>query len=297
MVSTDSIFFSLNPLASGSYSFSILIPSWNNLPFLKLCVESIRANSGSDHEIILHLNEGSDGSLDWAQSNVIKFSFSEKNTGVCKAVNEAAKLATRDILVFMNDDMFCLPGWDLILSKGITEAGTGSFMVSSTMIEPVDTGNSCVMVKDFGTDPLNFRKEKIMKEFQFLNKKDWNGSSWPPVAIHRKLWNEVGGFSEEFSPGMSSDNDLAMKLWKAGVRYFRGMGESKVYHFQAKSTGRIVKNNGRKQFLQKWGLSQSVFYRYYLKMGSEFKGGLKEPGFSPGLLFGLIRSKIKKLLW
>jgi hypothetical protein len=34
--------------------FSILIPSWNNLAFLKLCVASIRKNSTYAHEI-LHL--------------------------------------------------------------------------------------------------------------------------------------------------------------------------------------------------------------------------------------------------
>ena len=30
----------------GESVFSILIPTWNNLPFLKMCVESIRKNCG-----------------------------------------------------------------------------------------------------------------------------------------------------------------------------------------------------------------------------------------------------------
>ena len=34
--------------------FSILIPSWNNLACLKLCVESIRKNSFFHHQIIVH---------------------------------------------------------------------------------------------------------------------------------------------------------------------------------------------------------------------------------------------------
>ena len=41
--------------------FSILIPSWNNLAFLKLCVASIRKNSTYAHEILIHVNDGSDG--------------------------------------------------------------------------------------------------------------------------------------------------------------------------------------------------------------------------------------------
>ena len=40
--------------------FSILIPTWNNLPFLKICVDSIRKNSTYRHQIIVHVNDGSD---------------------------------------------------------------------------------------------------------------------------------------------------------------------------------------------------------------------------------------------
>jgi glycosyltransferase involved in cell wall biosynthesis len=36
--------------------FSILIPSWNNLAYLKICVESIRKNSMFAHQIIVHVN-------------------------------------------------------------------------------------------------------------------------------------------------------------------------------------------------------------------------------------------------
>jgi len=42
--------------------FSIVIPSWNNLDFLKTCINSLRKNSGYSHQIIIHLNEGIDGS-------------------------------------------------------------------------------------------------------------------------------------------------------------------------------------------------------------------------------------------
>lgn len=44
--------------------FSIFIPTWNNLPFLKLCVESIEKNSAYPHEILIHVNDGSDGTLE-----------------------------------------------------------------------------------------------------------------------------------------------------------------------------------------------------------------------------------------
>ena len=76
--------------------FSIVIPSWNNLAHLKLCVESLREHSTEKHEIIVHLNDGSDGSLDWARSQGIKYTRSDKNVGVCLAVNHAVAQAQHD---------------------------------------------------------------------------------------------------------------------------------------------------------------------------------------------------------
>jgi hypothetical protein len=66
---------------------------------------------------------------------------------------------------------------------------------------------------------------------------------------------------------MSSDNDFSMKLWHVGCRTFIGVGDSLVYHFQCKSTGKVVKNDGRSQFLHKWGITQSTFDRFYLRRG------------------------------
>jgi hypothetical protein len=68
-----------------------------------------------------------------------------------------------------------------------------------------------------------------------------------------------------------------MKMWKAGVRVFKGVGKSRVYHFMSKSTGKVVKNDGRKQFINKWKITPSYFYKYYLKMGESYKQPLSEP--------------------
>jgi hypothetical protein len=106
---------------------------------------------------------------------------------------------------------------------------------------------------------------------------DWYGASWPPNVVSKKYWDLVGGYSEEFSPGMYSDPDFSMKMWKAGVRVFKGLGKSRVYHFMSKSTGKVVKNDGRKQLINKWKITPSYFYKYYLKMGESYKQPLSEP--------------------
>jgi len=88
-----------------------------------------------------------------------------------------------------------------------------------------------------------------------LIKKNWRGASWPPNVVHKNMWDLVGGFSIEFSPGMYSDPDFSMKLWQAGIRIMYGVGKSMVYHFGEKSTGRVKKNKGSNTFLLKWGIN------------------------------------------
>ena len=49
--------------------FSIIIPTYNNLDYLKLCLTSIKKNSSFDHEIIIHINEGTDGTKTFLESS------------------------------------------------------------------------------------------------------------------------------------------------------------------------------------------------------------------------------------
>jgi GT2 family glycosyltransferase len=113
--------------------------------------------------------------------------------------------------------------------------------------------------------------------------------------VSRRWWHKVGGYSSEFSPGMSSDNDFSMKLWQAGCRVFMGVGDSLVYHFQCKSTGKVKKNDGGKMFLHKWGMRQSVFDRYYLRRGKVATSIiLPEPEDTRELRWQKFRSELKR---
>jgi hypothetical protein len=89
--------------------------------------------------------------------------------------------------------------------------------------------------------------------------------------VHKNLWNKVGGYSETYSPGFYSDPDFAMKLWQNGVRDFKGFGKSLVYHFKCKSTGRVVKNDGRRTFMKTWGFTSSYLYKNVLRVGVPYQ--------------------------
>lgn len=266
-----------------AFTFSVLIPTWNNLEYLKNCVRSIQKNSTLPIQLIIIVNEGSDGTKDWVQSQeYLDYIASPVNLGICYGLNSARSLVKSDYIVYVNDDMYLLPNWDVALYSEIQSVDTKSFMLSSTMIEPVDSGNRCVVVRNFGTDIVQFDEQGLLGTYTGLYTKNWSGSTWPPNLVHVDLWDMVGGLSIEFSPGMYSDPDFSRKLYEAGVRHFKGVGNSLVYHFGSRSVRRIKKNSGRDTFLRKWGISSRTFTGKYLRSGDPYCGKSETPHLSTG---------------
>jgi len=279
---------------NNAVAFSILIPTWNNLTFLRLCVESIRKNSYfKGHEILIHVNDGSDGTLEWVKSQGLKYRHTEQNVGVCYALNGLRPQVSTDYIVFMNDDMYVCPDWDRYLYEEIQKIGHKMFFLSSTLIQPRPFYcKSVIAPADYGQTVDTFDEERLLKEYQTLKHGDWQGATWPPNIVHRDLWDLVGGYSVEYTPGMYSDPDFSAKLWCAGVRLFKGIDKSRVYHFEARSTHRIVKNDGSTQFLRKWGLTSGSFVRDVLHRGEPWE---ENPDLSSQLNKDLVRSKWKRL--
>jgi glycosyltransferase involved in cell wall biosynthesis len=266
-------------------AFSILIPSWNNLPYLKKCIESIRKHSIYRHEIIIHINEGKDGSAEWIKQQAgLKLSFSETNIGVCYALNKCRSLATTNYILYMNDDMYVCPGWDAYLADEIKAIGHNYFFLSATAIEP-KAQSKCSIEKNYGTTIETFNEDLLLQEYSQLPMNDWSGATWPPNVVHKDVWDLVGGYSIEFSPGMYSDPDFSMKLWKAGIRLFKGVSKSRVYHFGSVSIKRVVNNKGYNQFIAKWGFTSSVLTNHLLKRGEPFTGPLPDAAIPLKLRF------------
>ena len=272
--------------------FSIIIPTFNNIEYLKLCLQSIKKNSKYKHEIIIHINEGSDGTLGFVKDNNYKFSYSEKNSGVCIAFNEAVKLSINKFIVLGHDDMYFCPGWDTCFLNELNSVKQDDdFFLSGTMVQPFDS----YINLDCGKILSNFNETKLLEELPKIKFNNFQGTHWQPSLIPTKTWNKVGGFSLEFSPGLGSDPDFNMKLWNLGVRLFKGLGDCRVYHFSSLSLRKKAWNNGAKTFLLKWGISIKFFKKYYLKSDTPFKGPLTEPIKNLSYYFDLVKCKLTYL--
>ena len=271
--------------------FSIIIPTFNNLQYLKLCLKSLKKNSNYEHDIIIFINEGNDGTLTYVKDNNLNFLHSNINKGVCFAFNESAKIAKNKYLVLAHDDMYFCPRWDSVFFDELKKIKVDDFFVSGTMVQNFKS----YIYLDCGNSHSNFNEDKLLKELPKIKFNNFQGSHWQPSLVPLTTWNKVGGFSMEFSPGLGSDPDFNMKLWKIGVRLFKGLGSCRVYHFSSISLRKRAWNNGAKTFLLKWGISIKFFKKYYLRSDSVFYDILNEPKKNFGYYLSLIKCKITYL--
>ena len=126
---------------------SILIPTYNNLDYLKLCIKSLVNNSKYDHELIFHINDGSDGTLKFIKDLDYKYTYSEENIGLCSAINKAANLSSQKYILYSHDDMYFCPNWDVVLINEVNDIGHDDFYLSGTMINLILVIYLIILVK------------------------------------------------------------------------------------------------------------------------------------------------------
>lgn len=295
--------------------FSILIPSYNNIEYLKICVDSIKKNSKFNHQIIVHINEGSDGTIEYVKNSNLHYTHTKNNIGMSNALNCASKIAKFDHLIISHDDFYYCPGWDVEFANELKNYTNTNYYLSGTMIGPLSLPNEPYRDPsreiDAGDTYLNFDENKLLENFDKLSLYNFQGTTKHPALVHKDIWNKVGGWSEEFFPTGGDDTDFNMKLWKLKVRIFKGLGRCIVYHFGSITTRKKNKkfftylgSKGNKIFLRKWGISIKFFENFYLKAGLyknkkpiylEYDGPLDSPKKNFKYLYGLIKCKFQLL--
>ena len=278
--------------------FSIIIPTFNNYNYVKICIDSINKNSKFDHQIIVHVNIGKDKTINFLEKNDIEYTFTNYNSGLCEAVNRASKKAKYDYILYSHDDFYFCPNWDTALHNEIKNIRHKKFYFSSTQVNTFGYEEySCG--KNFDT----FNERKLLSNLEKIDFPNLQGSTWAPHIVHKDFWLKAGGFSEEFFPGAGSDPDFSLKLWNLGIRTFKMVGKSKVYHFESKTLRDPSKfdnldfkdlgSKSSKIFLKKWGISTKFFRKHYLRANSVFVSELNEPKKNISYYIGLIICKIK----
>lgn len=212
--------------------YSVIIPSLasaDTQPYLRLCVESLRA-SGFDGQIIVVTN----GTKAPEPLNIdgITIRLHTSDQGQCNAVNIGAQMATGDYLLISNDDMYYAPGWDKNLHFEYP-------VFSPNLVEPTDNaGSAAPFLKLSAGYTINQFQDKMVNGFVKRETDkivdDETGFNFP-LFIKRDLWTLLDGYDTAYDPwGSNSDTDLQTRINLAGVTPMR-LRDVLVYHFSNKS--------------------------------------------------------------
>ncbi len=245
----------MNPKAS------IIILTYNNLKYTRMCLESIyEKTSEPSFEVVLVDNASLDGTPQYLQEFAsthenVRLVLNPVNQGFARGNNTGAAEASGEILVFLNNDIVVTRGWLAGLLPYLEEDQVG-------MVGPVTnaSGNESRI-------PVDYEDLADMDAFAERYTQAHQGQvfeirmlPFQCVAIRRQVYEQVGPLDERFGIGMFEDDDYALRLKQAGYKILCAP-DVYVHHWGSASFSRLEFNTywdlfkgNLKKFEQKWGI-------------------------------------------
>ena len=255
---------------------SIILPSRDNIDYLKWCYKSIRQNMNPNHQICFADDASTDGTWDW----LVKIQKSDKNITIFRNSNKKRMGLTRlydklireyaihDYLFVMHADMWV----SLDLDKALLSVMDKSkkTVVCATRIEPpLHPAGPEKIIQNCGMEPESFNEDMFTAEVHNTKAKEISPTEgvFAPWLIRRTDLEGVGGHDVLFVPQSKEDSDLFNRLQLNGIK-FAQIWDGFVYHLTSRGSRfnpnlttvgtdseewKTTSNRNMKNFIRKWG--------------------------------------------
>ncbi|WP_274649448.1 glycosyltransferase family 2 protein [Paenibacillus humicola] len=278
-------------LRSGSESYgtrfngtSIIIPSYNQVHYLRQCIDSINRYTGPAYEIIVVDNASKDGTADYLRraGGKVRYRILETNRGFSGAVNVGLMMAKGTTMLVLNNDTVVTARWlDNLLLCLSSDPAIG-------MVGPVTNYIS-------GDQQIQVPYTKIEDMQAFAAKHNVSDSSkWKRIdrlagvclLFRRELWEQTGYFDEGFALGNFEDDDYNIRVRLQG-RSLVIAGDTFIHHYGSISIralgSHLAEVNQRNQqfYQEKWGNPHSLVHM--VKEMIRLPGGVESIGQPPAL--------------
>jgi len=250
-----------DPPRLGPGSASVVIVTYDGLPFSRLCLETLLAHSGDvDLELVVVDNGSSDGTPRYltglAEADArVRVLLNGRNAGFATACNQGLGLAGGEHLVLLNNDTMVPPGWLPRLIAHLRNPEVG-------LVGPVTNriGNEAEIETDYRRwgEFLDFAARRA---HEFAG--NWLELRSPAMfclALRRETFLRLGPLDERYEVGLLEDDDYADRARAAGYRQ-RCVEDVVVHHFGEASFGRLVADGeygrilrrNQARYAEKWG--------------------------------------------
>lgn len=222
---------------------TLVIPSRNNLKYVKFAYESIRNHLGNDVEVILLDDASTDGTWEWMRLQALstlktKIYRNEgpERMGHTILYDVGAKMATNEMFGIFHADMVATPNYLKNMLKHVKKG----VVVSGTRIEPPlhPPGNEKI-VEDFGMEPEVFRMKDFLEfvSINEVNNKDKTTSGvFAPWIMYVEDFFAIGGHDKRvFAPMELEDSDLFNRFLLKGYKFIQAR-DAFVYHLTCRGS-------------------------------------------------------------
>jgi GT2 family glycosyltransferase len=273
------------------------ISTYNNLPYLKLAIKSVRKNSYfKDAPFIIHAENCTDGTNEWLFENRDKYNLTlliePENInvrGIGGGMNICADHVETEYIIFLHSDFYVTKNWDKALLDIHEKYPNEKLWVNSHRVEPnmfnnlsQRPGTAIVPKEIFGAYYHDFDSEYFeawVEDFININKNiEIPKGEGVSGLVKKSIWDEIGGNDPLFAPTSWDDMDLFLRMLQNGVRFILPTN-SVVWHFGARGSHRLEENNGQsserqrkaeaenaQKWLTKWG-KMPIFDEYGMIKG------------------------------
>ena len=175
---------------------SVVVLAWDNLPLTRRFVESVRAHTDVDYELVIVDNGSAPEAAEFARNAADHAVLNDRNLGFAVGMNQGLAAARGEWIAFCNNDTVLPVGW------AATLVATGSAHPQAAIVVPAITAarNADTVRSVPGAEVT------VLPPF----------SAPPPAVLYLMRRSEIlalGGWGEEFAVASGEDVDLCFKVW------------------------------------------------------------------------------------
>lgn len=281
---------------------SIIILTCNNLEYNKRCINSIRKyTKRGTFELIVVDNNSQDGTLVWLEKQQdVRIISNNINLGFPKGCNQGIKAASGDFVMLLNNDTVVTKNWLDNLITAISSSNDIAAVGADT--------NYCSYHPRI---PVTYKNLKEMQSFA-AEYNISNSDKWEYViklvgfcVLYKKeVFEKVGLLDEQFSPGNFDDDDMSLRVIKAGYKMLL-CHDTFIHHYGSKSFGQdmsgfnLCYSTNHQKFIDKWlfdpfyALDKRVEMVSQIAIGKNDHIKVLEVGCACGTMLLNIKSKFK----